>query len=243
MRYIIINCINSKFKKKSITLIILLIFSLIIKYKIIILKNRDDFALIENFTKKNLNGYLKYSKLKNYKMKNPKISVIISVFNGEGYIKPIVRSIQNQDFLDLEIIIVDDFSKDNSIQMIKELMKDDPRIILLKNKENKGTLYTKTRGVLYAKGKYVITLDHDNLYSSKYCFSYIYKEAEKWKLDLLGFSSIDTSIHMKNLKEDKYHNYIQTSIISKPFIKLRVLNLKFNKMQSETLLCLYLIKK
>lgn len=211
-------------------------------YKIILLKEKDDFTLMENYTKNNLNGYLKYSKLKNYKMKIPKISVVISVFNGEGYIKPIVRSIQNQDFLDLEIIIVDDFSKDNSIQIIKELMKEDPRIILLTNEENKGTLYTKTRGVLYAKGKYVITLDHDNFYSSKYCFSILYEEAEKSNLDLLGFSSIDTSIHMKNLKEEKYHNYFQTSIIVKPFIKFRVLNPKLKKIETETLLCLYLIK-
>ena len=122
---------NNKFKIKNIILIIILIYFLFINYQIIILKERDDFTLMENYTKNNLNGYLKYSKLKNYKMKIPKISVVISVFNGEGYIKPIVRSIQNQDFLDLEIIMVDDFSKDNSILIIKELMKEDPRIILL----------------------------------------------------------------------------------------------------------------
>ena len=137
---------------------------------------------------------------------------------------------------------MDDFSQDNSIQIVKELMKDDPRIILLTNKENKGTLYTKTKGVLSSKGKYVITLDHDNLYSSKFTFSLLYDEAEKNNLELLGFSSLFTSIDMKNLTKDCYHNYFQTPIIFKPAIKERILSLKPNIIGSETLLCLYLIK-
>ena len=232
------------FKTKIIILIISFIASILLCYKILLLKYFDNITIIQNYTKKNLNGYLKYSKLKDYKMQLPKISVVISIFNGEGYIKPVLRSIQNQDFLDLEIIIVDDFSQDNSIQIIKELMKEDPRIILLTNKENKGTLFTKTKGVLYAKGKYVITLDQDNLYTSKFTFSLLYNEAEKNNLDLLGFSSIYTSIEMKNLNKDQYHNYIETPIILKPSIKDRILNLKPKSFEigSETLLYLYLIK-
>ena len=233
-----------KIETKIIILIISFIYSILLYSKIFLLKYKDDLRVIQNYTKKNLNGYLKYSKLKNYKKKNPKISIVISVFNGEGYIKPVLRSIQNQDFLDLEIIIVDDFSQDNSNQIIKELMIDDPRIILLSNKENKGTLFTKTKGVLNANGKYVITLDHDNVYSSKFTFSLLYDIAEKNNLDLLGFSSIYTSIDMKNLKKDQYHNYIETPIIYQPSIKDRILNLKPKEFEigSETLLCLYLIK-
>ena len=164
------------------------------------------------------------------------------MFNGEYFIKPVVRSIQNQNFLELEIIIVDDFSQDNSIEVVKDLMKDDPRIKLLTNKENKGTLYTKTKGVKNAKGKYVITLDHDNLYSSKFTFSILYDEAEKNNLDLLGFSSIYTSIDINNIKKDQYHNYIQTPIIFNPSIKERIINLKPKNEESETLLYLYFIK-
>ena len=235
------NNIISHFKK-ILLLIILFIYSLLLYFQIILIKFIDDFRIIQNFTKKNLNGYLKYSKLKNYKTKTPKISIVISIFNGECYIEPAIRSIQNQNFLDLEIIIVDDFSQDNSIQVIKGLMKDDPRILLLTNKKNKGTLYTKTKGVLYAKGKYVMTLDHDDLYSSKYAFSLLYDEAEKNNLDLLGFSSLNTSIDIKILNKDQYHNYFQTPIIFKPSIKDRILNVKSTNLESETLLCLYFIK-
>jgi len=59
------------------------------------------------------------------------------------------------------MLIIDDYSTDNSIKIISELMKEDQRIIYLQNKDNKGALYTKTRGILNAKGKYVMTLDED----------------------------------------------------------------------------------
>jgi len=98
------------------------------------------------------------------KSKNPKISIVISVYNGEGYLKKALLSIENQDFKDIEIIMVDDCSKDNSVNLIKELMVKDPRIKLYQNEQNRGILYTKTRGVLNAKGKYVMTLDEDNIY-------------------------------------------------------------------------------
>ena len=181
--------------------------SYIINIKIISLKYYDDFREMEKYTRKNMNGYRKFSRLKYRALNSPKISIVITVFNGEGYINPVICSIQNQNFLDLEIIIVDDFSKDNSVLIIKKLMKEDPRIILLENTENRGTLYSKSKGVSYAKGKYVITLDHDNLYSNKYTFSILYEEAENNNLDLLGFSSIITSLDMQHLKEDQFVNY------------------------------------
>ena len=117
------------------------------------------------------------------KSENPKISIVISVYNGEGYLKEALLSIQNQDFKDIEVIMVDDCSKDNSVNLIKELMVKDPRIKLYQNDENKGALYTKARGVLNSKGKYVMTLDEDDLYVQRDAFSTLYSEAEENNLD------------------------------------------------------------
>ena len=50
-------------------------------------------------------------------------------------------------------------------------MVKDPRVKLYQNEENKGMLYTKTRGVLFAKGKYVLLLDEDDIYAQKDAFS------------------------------------------------------------------------
>ena len=62
---------------------------------------------------------------------------------------------------DLEIIMIDDYSKDNSVKLIKQFKKTEPRIVLHENKENKDALYTKTKGVLLAKGKYILVFDED----------------------------------------------------------------------------------
>ena len=154
------------------------------------------------------------------KLENPKISIVVTVFNGEAYLKSALLSIQNQDFKDVEIIIVDDCSKDNSVNLIKEFMIKDPRIILYRNEENKGALYTKTRGVLHAKGKYVMILDVDDIYAQRDAFSTLYQEAEENNLDILGFSLINTKIHIK--KKHYIFNYIKTDVIYKPNIPMRM---------------------
>ena len=70
-----------------------------------------------------------------------------------------LRSIQNQSFKDIEIIIVDDGSIKEKIEDIFEAMKDDNRIILLKHKERKTTLLTRVDGIRYASGEYIIQID------------------------------------------------------------------------------------
>lgn len=125
-----------------------------------------------------------------YKSDNPKISVIIAMFNAEGYIRNALLSIQNQDFNDIEIIIIDDFSKDNCTNIVKDMMGKDPRIVLYKNEENKGTLYSKTKGVLSSKGKYVIILDQDDMFVQTEAFSTMYDVLETYNLDILGFGSL-----------------------------------------------------
>jgi len=98
-----------------------------------------------------------------------------------------ILSIQNQDFKDIEIIIVDDGSKDNSVILIKEIMKREPRIFLYENGENKGAFYTKVKGILLSKGKYIMILDEDDIYVQRDAFRFLYKEAEKNNVDFLLF--------------------------------------------------------
>ena len=59
------------------------------------------------------------------------------MYNGEGYIENIICAIENQDFKDIEIIIIDDKSKDNSVQKVKELMKKTKELIYIKIKKQK----------------------------------------------------------------------------------------------------------
>ena len=151
-----------------------------------------------------------------YKSEKPKISIVIAVYNGEGYIKTALLSVQNQDFKDVEITMVDDCSKDDSVNLIKKLMEKDPRIILIQNKENKGTLYTKTKGVLNAKGEYVMTLDVDDLYAKRNAFSILYKKAKQYNLDILWFSAINGGLPIDDNKN--ILGFQQTQILFQPKI-------------------------
>jgi len=163
----------------------------------------DNLTEIQDFINININGNLINPNEILHNINYPKISVIITVYNGLGYIKTALRSIQNQDFKDIEIIIVDDCSKDDSLNLIRNLKKEDPRIKLIQNKKNKGILYSKTKGILNAKGKYLLILDMDDIYTAKDAFSTLYKEAERNNLDILGFASIcnkDANIMDKGLR-------------------------------------------
>ena len=123
-------------------------------------------------------------------LKKPKISIIIAVYNGEGYLKKTLLSVQNQDFKDIEIVIIDDHSIDNSLNLIKKLMDKDKRIVLYQNNENKGIMYTKIKAILLARGKYILILDEDDIYGQRDAFSVLYREAETNNLDLLEFRLI-----------------------------------------------------
>ena len=159
-----------------------------------------------------------------YKSEHPKISIVISVYNGEPYLKNALLSIQNQDFKDIEIIMIDDCSKDNSVNLIKELMLTDPRIVFYQNEENRGALYTKTKGILNSKGKYVMTLDEDDMYSQRNAFSTLYEEAERNNLDILGFASFTTNRHTK--KGISIYRYLETQILFQPKVAQRMYKYK-----------------
>ena len=98
-----------------------------------------------------------------YKRKNPKISLIITLYNQEKYIKNIYANIQQQELKDIEIIFVDDASTDNSSSIIKDIMKSDKRIVYIKNPINRKQYYSINIGILYSKGEYILSCDPDDL--------------------------------------------------------------------------------
>ena len=132
-----------------------------------------------------------------FKSNDPKISIIIPIYNGEQYLKTALLSIQNQNFTDIEILMIDDCSNDDSVNLIKELMNKDPRIVLYQNEENKGILFTKSKGILNAKGKYLMILEEYDIYVQIDAFSILYEEVEKNNLDILGFASIESEFRIR----------------------------------------------
>ena len=141
---------------------------------------------------KQFNNYIKIcfnhkliNKTKYPLIKKPKISVIMPIYNGGKYLTYSLSSIQNQNIKDIEIILIDDFSTDDSIKIIEEYMKNDPRIRLIKNKDNKKILYSKSMAALNSKGEYIIQLDQDDIFIREDSFQSLYNEAKQFNLEIV----------------------------------------------------------
>ena len=118
-----------------------------------------------------------------------------------------LRSIQNQFFNDIEIIFVDDFSKDNTIKIIEECQKKDTRITLIKHNKNKGTLKSRNIGALKAKGEYLIFPDPDDIILNN-ILKKCYKIAKRYNYDLIRFAFYRKNINDINRIFFLYNNGI-----------------------------------
>ena len=139
-----------------------------------------------------------------------KISIVIPVYNCQNTIKAVVRSIQNQNMSDLEIILVNDYSKDNTSKIIQELELEDKRIKIINNENRMATLYSRNIGILFSKGKYILNLDNDDLFMNDDLFDTIYNEAEINNFDLVGFSAVEGNSYnfsINKIAESIFHDH------------------------------------
>ncbi|SFP33990.1 Glycosyltransferase involved in cell wall bisynthesis [Ruminobacter amylophilus] len=143
------------------------------------------------FTPRNFDEYLKYSMVmpiayapfsENYKrcfafMENVAarlanhnsstlVSVIMPVYNREKVVRESIMSVLAQTYQNFELIIVDDGSTDNTVSVIESIK--DNRIVLLKNRKNKGCSYSRNLAVSKSKGEYIFYLDSDNTWDNRY---------------------------------------------------------------------------
>lgn len=97
----------------------------------------------------------------------PKVSVVLPTYNGEKYIRESIESICNQTFVDWELIIVNDCSTDNTLQIIDEFVKKDSRIKVICNEENQKLPRSLNIGFREATGEYLTWTSDDNIYLEK----------------------------------------------------------------------------
>ena len=100
-------------------------------------------------------------------MKKPKISIIIPVYNVEEYLERCLNSIRNQSYDNLEVIMIDDCSTDNSYEICQKY-EEKYNFKLLKNNDNKGLSYTRNRGIKESTGDYIGFIDSDDYVDSNY---------------------------------------------------------------------------
>jgi glycosyltransferase involved in cell wall biosynthesis len=106
---------------------------------------------------------------------NPLVSILIPTYNSVDFVEDTVRSIMNQTYTNIEIVIVDDASTDGTMKILEKLSKEDKRIKLSQNKKNLGITDNMNNGIHKCIGKYIAILDGDD-------WAYPYRIEEQVKL-------------------------------------------------------------
>ena len=151
---------------------------------------------VDKYDLPNLKIYKKYVndciKLKRNKNDNniniPYFSICLSALNMENYIEINLLSILNQSFQNFEIIIINDFSKDNTENIIKRIQKEDNRIKLINHPKNFGVYRSRVESILNASGKYIILMDPDDMFLNQNLFKQLFENNLKYNLDIIEFS-------------------------------------------------------
>lgn len=105
---------------------------------------------------------LKFAK-KEYDKKIPNVSIIMPSYNSQDYIEKAISSILCQTYSDFELIIVNDKSTDNTVNIVKKYAKEDFRIIFLNNKYKKGVSGAMNTGIDISRGNYITRMDSDDI--------------------------------------------------------------------------------
>lgn len=135
-----------------------------------------------------------------------KISIIVPVYNAEEYLDECVSSIVNQTHLDIEILLIDDGSNDNSKSICLSWQEKDNRIKVI-SKENQGVSATRNLGIENACGDYVCFVDSDDFVSNDYCekmLSHMDKGVDFVALGLAKVKNGQTKLLSHRLKRGKY---------------------------------------
>ncbi len=108
-------------------------------------------------------------------MNMPEVSVLMTAYNREKFILESIESVTQSTFKNLELIIVDDGSKDNTIELVRHAMQKDSRIRFYQNENNLGDYPNRNQAASYAKGKYILYVDSDDQIQPDaiaYCMKY-----------------------------------------------------------------------
>lgn len=111
-------------------------------------------------------------------MANNWVSIITPMYNGARYISETIDSVLKQTYPYWEMIIIDDGSKDNGVEIVKKYMERDKRIMLIQQ-TNKGSAAARNNGIREAKGRYIALLDADDLWEPNFLESQLTLMKEK----------------------------------------------------------------
>lgn len=97
-------------------------------------------------------------------MSGPSVCVIMPAYNAGRFIEEAIRSVMGQTFRNWELLVIDDGSKDDTVEVVQRLCREDDRITLLRNPQNMGVARTRNRGLDLCAGRYAALLDSDDVW-------------------------------------------------------------------------------
>lgn len=170
----------------------------------------------------------------------PKVSVIIPVYNTEAYVEEAVRSIMYQTLKDIEIIIIDDGSTDNSLPVIKKLALEDDRV-KFHVQTNQGLSQTRNYGIKIASGEYIHFMDSDDILAPE-TFEKCYRACIEKNLDFIFF---DADSFSEENSTGLLFDYHRTDLFeeSKTYTGIDMLDKMLDTCRYKASACLNLIKK
>ena len=209
----------------------LFFISIILIFDLINIKNCQD-SQIDKETENEINSFISLnregkllSEQKFVQSDKPKISLIIPIYN-EVNIMPTIRSIQNQNNQQIEIICIYDNSNDASLKLLKSLQKEDPRMFIIRNRSTRGILYDFIEGALDSNGEYVMFIYPGDFLSNAEALTKLYDMAVKdynKKLDIVNFQACEIEIIGKKIKINSLISQIDknnlTQVLKQPEIE------------------------
>lgn len=122
----------------------------------------------------------------------PLVSIITPLYNSEKYIEETIESLLNQTYKNWEMLIVDDCSKDNGVEIVNEYVLKDKRIKLFRNEKNEGVSFARNKALDLAQGKYIAFLDSDDLWKKEKLEKQIsFMEKNNIDLSYTGYEKIN----------------------------------------------------
>lgn len=144
----------------------------------------------------------------------PLISIVIPVYNGAVYIEKTIRSVLAQTIQEIEVLVINDASKDNSEEVIRQLQTEDSRVRLI-TKPNSGVADSRNKGIELAKGKYVALLDQDDVWEPANLeekINAISKSGQNWAFSNISYIDADGKLLEKEdqlVRDDFYRNLLK----------------------------------
>lgn len=151
-----------------------------------------------------------------------KISVIVPVYNSENYVSRCIDSILNQTYKDFELILINDGSKDKSLEILKKYEKKDKRIIVIDQK-NMGVAKTRNKGIELANGEYIALVDNDDYLDQDYLEKFV-SNCDGYDVIVSGYRRVseDKILFTKSIGSSPWAKYEVTApwakIIRKKFL-------------------------